>query len=307
MARDAGPRELRRGRDVRRACRDRRTGVEGGARDLRRSPPPRAGAAGRRHRHRPGALGIVQPLPRRRPRPLVADRGAALEAPARSRSTPPGLEGPARGDRGRHQGRDRSVPRGRRPRPPRGVRRGRAARGAWLPPLSVPQPDDEYPLRRVGGPIDGRARLVREAVRAVRSAVPKRFLVGVRLSPEDFGNAKGLDLDESIEVARWLCADGADFIHLSLWDSTRNTRKRPDEHAVPSFRAALPSEVPIVVAGNIWTRAEAEKLLERGASAVAIEWRAAIANPAWPAHVVEPHVGAAAGRRSPSRSSASAA
>jgi 2,4-dienoyl-CoA reductase-like NADH-dependent reductase (Old Yellow Enzyme family) len=138
-----------------------------------------------------------------------------------------------------------------------------------------------------GGAIEGRARLVRETMRAVRSAVPSRFVVGVRLSPEDFGNAKGLDLDESIAVARWLCEDGADFIHLSLWDSTRNTRKRPEEHAVPSFRAALPSEVPIVVAGNIWTRADAEKLLERGASAVALG-RAAIANPAWPKDVAGP-------------------
>jgi len=49
------------------------------------------------------------------------------------------------------------------------------------------------------------------------TATGPAFTVGVRLSPEDFGNAKGLDLDESVQVARWLAEDGVDFVHLSLW------------------------------------------------------------------------------------------
>lgn len=138
-----------------------------------------------------------------------------------------------------------------------------------------------------GGKLEGRARLIREVTRAVSAAVPRRFLVGVRLSPEDFGNAKGLDLDESIEVARWLCDDGADFIHLSLWDASRNTAKRPAEHALPLFRAAIPKEIPIVAAGKVWTPAEGEALLAKGASAVAIG-RAAIVNPDWPQRIAEP-------------------
>ncbi len=138
-----------------------------------------------------------------------------------------------------------------------------------------------------GGALEGRARLVREVMRAVRGAVPERFVAGVRLSPEDFGNARGLDLDESVQVARWLCEDGADFIHLSLWDARNGTRKRPAEHAINMFRAALPRDVVIVVAGGVWTRAEAEALLDRGASAVALG-RAAIANPDWPTRATDP-------------------
>jgi 2,4-dienoyl-CoA reductase-like NADH-dependent reductase (Old Yellow Enzyme family) len=138
-----------------------------------------------------------------------------------------------------------------------------------------------------GGKLEGRARLIREVMRAVSAAVARKFLVGVRLSPEDFGNAKGLDLDESIEVAKWLCDDGADFVHISLWDASRNTTKRPDVHALPLFRAAIPREIPIVAAGKVWTRAEGEALLEKGASAVAIG-RAAIANPEWPARIADP-------------------
>jgi 2,4-dienoyl-CoA reductase-like NADH-dependent reductase (Old Yellow Enzyme family) len=137
-----------------------------------------------------------------------------------------------------------------------------------------------------GGPLTGRARLLRETLRAVRAAVPARFVVGVRLSPEDFGNARGLDLDESLQIATWLAEDGADFIHLSLWNSANHTQKRPSEHPLALFRAAVPRDVPLVVAGKIWTRAEGESLLERGASAIALG-QAAIANPDWVLRVAD--------------------
>ncbi len=134
---------------------------------------------------------------------------------------------------------------------------------------------------RWGGALANRARLVRALVTAVRAAVPAGFVVGVRLSPEDFGYARGLDLDETVEVARWLCDDGVDFVHLSLWRVERDTAKRPGEHALPIFRAALPAAVPLVAAGAIWTAADAVATLERGAAAVALG-RAAIVNPDWP-------------------------
>lgn len=132
-----------------------------------------------------------------------------------------------------------------------------------------------------GGSLAARARLLREVTRAVRSACPAPFVLGVRLSVEDFGHAHGLDLDESLEVAAWLAEDGVDFVHLSLWDVHRNTVKRPEQHAVPLFRAALPAEVRIFVAGKIWTRADAVAQLELGADVVALG-RSAILNPDWP-------------------------
>lgn len=138
-----------------------------------------------------------------------------------------------------------------------------------------------------GGALEGRARLLREVTRAVRAAVSPSFTVGVRLSPEDFGNAKGLDLDEGLSVARWLAEDGVDYVHLSLWHAHENTKKRPNEHALPLFRAVLPDHVPLLVAGAIWTRRDAESMLELGADGVALA-RAAIANPDWPVRVRDP-------------------
>ena len=132
-----------------------------------------------------------------------------------------------------------------------------------------------------GGPLENRARLLRDALRAVRARVGPAFTVGVRLSPENFGNAKGLDLDESVQTARWLAEDSADFVHLSLWRALEPTAKRPSEHALPIFRAALPSDVAIIAAGALWTRSEAERVLALGADAVALG-RSAIVNRDWP-------------------------
>ena len=137
-----------------------------------------------------------------------------------------------------------------------------------------------------GGAFENRARLIREVTRTVRSRVAASFVVGVRISPEDFGNAKGIDLDESLQVARWLCDDGVDFVHASLWDATKNTTKRPDEHAIALFHAAIPSDVRLLVAGKLWTRADAERMLALGADVVALG-RSAIANPEWALRVAD--------------------
>ncbi len=137
-----------------------------------------------------------------------------------------------------------------------------------------------------GGPLEHRARMIRRTMQATRAAVRDAFIVGVRLSPESSPSLPGIDLDEMVQVARWLCEDGADFVHVSLWNAERMTAKRPREHAARIFRDALPDEVPIVTAGNVWTEAEALAQLDHGADAVALG-RAAIANPDWPRRVLD--------------------
>ncbi len=138
-----------------------------------------------------------------------------------------------------------------------------------------------------GGAFENRVRLTLEVTRAVRARVRSSFVVGVRLSPEDFGNARGMDLDESLATAKMLADEGADFVHASLWDASKNTKKRPEAHAVTLFREALPREVLVVVAGGIWTRADAESMLARGADLVALG-RSAILNPDWPLEARDP-------------------
>jgi 2,4-dienoyl-CoA reductase-like NADH-dependent reductase (Old Yellow Enzyme family) len=138
-----------------------------------------------------------------------------------------------------------------------------------------------------GGDLVGRARLVREVARAVRARCGPRFTLGVRLSFEDFGYARGLDLDDNLQVARWLADDGVDFIHASLWDAAAMSKKRPADHVLTLARAALPRAVRVIAAGSIWTPAEAGAVLARGADMVALG-RVAIVEPDWPRRARDP-------------------
>jgi len=142
-------------------------------------------------------------------------------------------------------------------------------------------------MDRWGGSLENRQRLLLEVTRAVRAATPAPFIVGVRISPEDFGNARGLDLDESLDTARALVGAGIDFLHLSLWDTSRRTTKRPERHALEEFRSVVPADVALFVAGKVWTRADADVCFSLGADVVALG-RSAIANPDWPLHAAEP-------------------
>jgi 2,4-dienoyl-CoA reductase-like NADH-dependent reductase (Old Yellow Enzyme family) len=143
--------------------------------------------------------------------------------------------------------------------------------------------DDAY-----GGDLAGRARLLREATRAVRSAVRPGFAVGVRLSPVDLWDRRGLVLDDGVTVGRWLADDGADFIHLSLRDAAgpppHETGRGPVARAV---RDALPADVPVLAAGGIWTRDDARRAVDAGVDVVGLG-RAGIAHPDWPTASVAP-------------------
>src|SRR5262249_50119620 len=75
---------------------------------------------------------------------------------------------------------------------------------------------------RWGGSIENRARLGRQVARTVRDAVGDRLAVTAKLNMAD-GVPGGLWLDESIEVARLLEADGAlDALELTAGSSLAN-------------------------------------------------------------------------------------
>ncbi len=139
-----------------------------------------------------------------------------------------------------------------------------------------------------GGSLDNRARLVRRIVAAIREATFDNFLVGVRISPEV--PELGVDLDESIQVAKWLAADGVDFVHLSNWDSFKAPTKYPesDKMVTPRFREALGADTPLIAAGGAWTPKDTLQVLDQGADMVGLA-RAAIGNPSWPNDAVDPN------------------
>lgn len=78
----------------------------------------------------------------------------------------------------------------------------------FLSPLSNTRKD------QWGGGLEGRARLLLKAVRAIRDAVGKNFGVGVKLNSSDFQRG-GFDANDAATVARWLDAEGLDLLEIS--------------------------------------------------------------------------------------------
>jgi 2,4-dienoyl-CoA reductase-like NADH-dependent reductase (Old Yellow Enzyme family) len=75
---------------------------------------------------------------------------------------------------------------------------------------------------RWGGDLEGRARFARQVVGAVRAAVGREVAVTAKLNMVD-GFRGGLVLEDSVQVARWLAADGhLDAIELTGGSSLAN-------------------------------------------------------------------------------------
>ena len=82
------------------------------------------------------------------------------------------------------------------------------------------------------GDLRARARILLEAIAAVRAAVGRDFFVSVKLSGRDdhnawtapFERAVGNTIEDSMLVSRWLAEAGVDAIHLSEGDSFPHPR-----------------------------------------------------------------------------------
>jgi 2,4-dienoyl-CoA reductase (NADPH2) len=103
-----------------------------------------------------------------------------------------------------------------------------------------------------GGSLEKRMRFLREVITAVRDAVGRDFLLGVRLSARDHNflpvNLRlppvwplrhwlmGNDLAEYLTVARMLEAEGVDYLHISNGFGFINPKESPGHFPVPEVR-----------------------------------------------------------------------
>ncbi|OXM72059.1 MULTISPECIES: NADH:flavin oxidoreductase [Amycolatopsis] len=95
-----------------------------------------------------------------------------------------------------------------------------------------------------GGSLANRARLALEVARAVRDAVGSRIAVTAKLNMDD-GVPGGFWLDESVQVARWLEAEGTvDALELTAGSSLLNPMYLfTGDAPVREFAAAFPAPV----------------------------------------------------------------
>ena len=145
---------------------------------------------------------------------------------------------------------------------------------------------DEY-----GGGLDNRLRFSMEVVRAVRGRVGRGFVVGIRISGDEFVDG-GLDLEQMKEAARRLTAEGqVDYLNVS--NSTYSDlgsmanhmpsmyyRPAPFAHVWEGIKSAV--SVPVLGMGRINTPGLAEKLLSEGKTDLIGMVRELIADPRLP-------------------------
>jgi len=137
-----------------------------------------------------------------------------------------------------------------------------------------------------GGSLENRLRLSLEILREVKDIVSKYtdrpFLIGYRISPEEFPQ-QTYGLQDTFSLMDKLIEEKIDYLHFSLLDAV-NQKPIDSEFSKEPISVVLNNyannRVPVLVAGGITTPAMADQVIDYGVSMVAIG-RTLIVNPEW--------------------------
>jgi len=146
----------------------------------------------------------------------------------------------------------------------------------FLSPLSN-QRDDEY-----GGSLENRARFLLRVVHAVRARVGDEVPVFVRISASDY-TPGGWDIDGSVELAAMLREAGVDLVDVSSGGNVANATIPLGPGYQVHFAKEIRQKTGIATAavGLITEPAQAEEILDDGASDAVLLARAYLRNPRW--------------------------
>lgn len=133
-----------------------------------------------------------------------------------------------------------------------------------------------------GGSFENRNRIIFDIVKRIRTEIPRDFIIGVRLSPENYAHFTGIDIEEQIQLGNALNKLDIDYIHMSLYDSFKKPNHLPEgeQTLLQWIKAKLDPEITLMIAGNISNINVADNVTSQGADLVAIG-KAAVGNPDW--------------------------
>ena len=144
----------------------------------------------------------------------------------------------------------------------------------FLSPLSNRRTDG------YGGPLENRARLLLDIVRAVRAAVGEEIPVFVRFSATDYAEG-GWDREQTAAVARWAHEAGADLFDISSGGNVTGVRIPLGPGYQVPFAEFVRSEadVPVAAVGLITEPAQAEEIVASGQADAVLLGRAFMRDP----------------------------
>ncbi|MDA0735154.1 MAG: NADH:flavin oxidoreductase/NADH oxidase [Chloroflexi bacterium] len=147
----------------------------------------------------------------------------------------------------------------------------------FLSPLSNTR-QDEY-----GGSLENRARFALQVVQAIRNAIPESMPLLVRVSATEYVEG-GWDLDECIQLCRWLKEAGVDMIDCSSGGNSPDQVLEPYPGYQVQFAARIRHEanIPTGAVGLITEAQQAEEILANEGADVILLARELLRNPYWP-------------------------
>jgi 2,4-dienoyl-CoA reductase-like NADH-dependent reductase (Old Yellow Enzyme family) len=147
----------------------------------------------------------------------------------------------------------------------------------FLSPLANDR-DDEY-----GGDFDGRVRIVREIVQAVRVSIGEEAPMLVRISATDWHEG-GWTIDDSVRLSSLLKEDGADLIDCSSGGIVPSVPIPVGTGYQTSLAAAVRSQAGIAsgAVGLITSPEQADHIIRSGQADVVLLAREMLRDPYWP-------------------------
>ena len=143
-----------------------------------------------------------------------------------------------------------------------------------------------------GGSVINRAQMVVDIIKGVKARLGSHIMVSVRYSAKELIEG-GLDVEESIQLAKYFQEAGADSLHIAsgIYDSgifISGPASVPQGMFVPTARAIKQAvDIPVIVVGRINDPYFAEKVLNEGSADMIAFGRAFLGDPKFPAKIYE--------------------
>ena len=149
----------------------------------------------------------------------------------------------------------------------------------FLSPLSNRR-EDEF-----GGSLENRARFPLHVAEAVRDVWPERLPLFARISATDWVES-GWDLEQSVQLSRWLKERGVDLIDCSSGGLVPGARIPVAPGYQVSFAETIRKEASVATGavGLITEPEQAEEIVATGKADVVFLARAVLRDPYWPLH-----------------------
>ena len=139
------------------------------------------------------------------------------------------------------------------------------------------QRTDDY-----GGNTEKRSLIVREILRKTREKVGDKFIIGLRMSVDEYIDG-GLTVDESVKMISRYVDEGLDMIHVSAGgvDSGSRMIQEADKRNLFKLSGKIKRhvDIPVIGVGGILNLDQAESIIEEGIADMVAIGRALIADP----------------------------